>query len=218
MKKAYILATLPLFLSFVLFSQELHFGVNAGMAPGLDPGTDHIFVNRASPRSEFTFNAVKVYEAPYIGGFVRMDLAEPFYLRAEAMYNQFNTDYELRFLGTEFPRSSKTSVFTETIRQIDLPVSMGVQLGTFDVTSGFTAHILLSQDTELDIFSNYRRTLDPVRFGFHTGFGAHFELLRIELRYVMDFFTYADHLNVGDQNLSLDNSPGRIMATMSYQF
>lgn len=218
MKKLISILILPLFITASLSAQLFDFGVSAGMAPAMDPNTDHIFVNRATPRSEFTFNAIKVSDAPFVGGFVHFKLEKPFYIKAEALYTQYNTDYELRFLGSEFPRSSQTGIFTETIRQIDIPISMGVALGIVEVNSGFTTHLTLSQKSELDIINNYSKDLDFARFGMHTGVAVHFEPVRLEVRYVLDFFTYADHLRVADQNLSLDNTPGRLMATMSYQF
>lgn len=218
MTRFLLLSLTILFLLNTTQAQDIDFGFQAGIAPTSEPGTNYIFVNRSDPRHEFTFNAIKVHNAIYVGGFTEFRLNEPFFVKAEFMYNQFNTDYELNFLGTDFPRSSTSTIYSETIRQFDLPVSIGVDLGNFDVTSGFTAHLLLNQDTELEQIPGYAKAMDPVRFGFHSGVGFNYSPVKLQFRYVMDFFTYGDHMTVNGQNLSLDNTPGRILGTLSYQF
>ena len=210
--------TLFLFSAFSLKGQELHFGVQVGIAPGYDPGTNFIIVNRSDAQSEFTFNANKVHNAVYAGGFAKLDLSDPFFLRVEAMYNQSTTDYLLNFLGSDLPRSSQSAVYSETTRQLDLPVSIGVDLGVVNVVSGFTTQLMLDQDSELEQIAGYEKDLAFARFGFHSGVALDFTPLRIEFRYMMNFHNYGDHIRVNDQNLGLDNTPGRILGTLSYQF
>ena len=101
---------------------------------------------------------------------------------------------------------------------INLPLSMGVDLGILDITSGFLPQFILSQQSDLSDLEGYNQDLKTMRFGWHTGIAANVNQLRIGLNWQSDFNNYADHAYIGNQSLELAGRSSRLLGTLSFVF
>ncbi|MGB3080395.1 MAG: hypothetical protein WBB31_15045 [Saprospiraceae bacterium] len=197
--------------------QNLVMTFSTGASPQQSPATHFIFVNRSSPRDEFTFDLAEVKASYFIGFGAKYDL-KPFFLAAEAQYNKREYVYNIAYTFPGFGRSEQKQLLTESMNVINVPLSLGVDLGVVDVTSGFLPQIIISQSTDLNNLEGYNQNLKWLRFGWHTGLAANIGDLRLGVSMQMDFNNYADHAFIRKQNLSLQGRSTRMLGTLSYQF
>lgn len=216
MKNLFLLLISVCAVSF-LNAQDIKMTFTAGVSPQQNPEANHIFVNRSSPRDEFTFDLSQVKAAYFIGVGAKYDL-KPFFLAAEAQYNRREYLYNVSYTFPEFGRSEQIEVYNEQMNIINIPLTLGVVLGIVDVTSGFLPQIIVSQNSDLSNLAGYSQKLDRLRFGWHSGLAANVKDMRIGLSYQMDFNNYADHAYINDQNLTLNGRSSRVLGTLSYIF
>ena len=208
-------------LSLLFFSIDVEGQVTmtmtAGISPQRTPEAHYIFVNRSSPRDEFTFDLSTVKASYFIGVGARYDI-KPFFFSAEAQYNKRQYVYNIAYTFPGFGRTEEVVQYTESMNVINLPVSIGVDLGIVDVINGFIPQVIVSHQTDLEDFRGYSDKLSPVRFGWHSGIAANIANMRIGLDWQMDFNNYADHIYINDQNLALAGRSSRIVGTLTYNF
>ena len=213
-----VLMTAIFSLSFIITSYgQMSFGVKAGVSPSVAPNTSHVFANRETPRDEFTFNIANINNGIYIGGFTEVDM-KPFFFRFEALYNQHQVDYILNYTFEKRGRSAQESILSEQYHRIDIPASVGVNLGAVEVTSGILTHFNLSQDSELNQIEGYEGDLPTFELGWQTGIGVNLANVNLGLTYQMDFNNYGSHMNVNGSTLEMSNSPTRLIASIAYKF
>jgi hypothetical protein len=189
----------------------------AGVSPQQKPASHHIFVNRTSPSNEFTFDLSDVKASYIIGVGARYNL-NPFFIAAEAQYNRREYTYNVSYTYPEFGRTDQTQAYSESMNVINVPLTLGVDLGIVDVTSGFLPQLVVSQKSDLSSISGYSQKLNPLRFGWHSGLAANIKDVRLGVSWQMDFNNYADHAYINEQNLTLQGRSSRILGTLSYQF
>lgn len=205
------------FISFNTLEAQVSMVYSIGISPQQAPKGHYVFVNRSSPNSEFTFNLAQVKASYFAGAGVRYTMA-PFFLMTEAQYNKRSYVYDVVPTSSSFDRSEETIQFTESMHAINVPVSVGVQLGFIEVFSGFLPQFIVSHQTDLDLLTGYSDDLKTLRFGWHTGIAAKVHKLRIGLTYQMDANNYADHISINDQQLKLSGRSSRIIGSLSFAF
>ena len=188
-----------------------------GVSPQQNPASNHIFVNRSSPADEFTFDLAQVKASYFVGVGAKYDL-KPFFLAAEALYNKREYVYNVDYTFPEFGRTDQKDVYNEHMNIINVPLTIGVDLGVVDVTSGFLPQIIVSNQSELANLPGYSEKLDRLRWGMHSGLAANIKDLRIGVSWQMDFNNYADHAYINNQNLTLQGRSNRFLGTLSYLF
>jgi hypothetical protein len=191
--------------------------VSTGVSPQQTPNDHYIFVNRSTPKDEFTFDLEQV-KASYLVGVGAKYSVAPFFFSAEAQYNKREYVYNVGYTFPGFGRSEDIVKYNESMSVVNLPVSLGVDLGILDVTSGFVPQLIIAHKSDLSKIKGYSENLNHLRFGWQTGLAAHVSKMRIGVNYQMDFNNYADHVNVNDQNLTLQGLTSRMWGTLSYQF
>lgn len=217
MNKLFFLIFLWCVVSLPASAQDVVMTFTAGVSPQQNPAANHIFVNRSSPREEFTFDLAQVKAAYYVGFGAKYDL-KPFFLAADALYNRREYLYNVSYTFPEFGRTEQERIMTESMNVINLPLTFGVDLGIVDVTSGFVPQLILSQDSDLSGLPGYSQKLDRFRLGWHSGLAANIKDMRVGLSWQMDFNNYADHAFINDQNLSLQGRSSRVLGTLTYLF
>ena len=217
MNKSIIILAIVLFASTTVLTGQISMTFTAGVSPQQSPNSNYIFVNRSSPRDEFTFDLAQVKASYYVGVGAKYNI-EPFFLSAEAQYNKREYIYDVSYTFPEFGRTETTQKYNEYMNVINLPVNLGVDLGMVDVISGFVPQLIVSQQSELENLIGYSQKLSRLRFGWQTGLAANVDQLRIGLTYQMDFNNYADHAYVRNQSLELQGRSSRVLGTLSYQF
>ena len=119
--KRLLLLTILLFPVFFLQSQKVVMTFSTGVSPQNTPTTHFIFVNRSSPRDEFTFDLAQVKASYFIGVGAKYDV-EPFFFAAEAQYNKREYIYDLYYTFQGFGRSEQSQLMTEYMNVINLPL------------------------------------------------------------------------------------------------
>ncbi|HZV45466.1 MAG TPA: hypothetical protein VFF90_13360 [Saprospiraceae bacterium] len=216
MKKFFVLTTVFLFAFVVSMQSQVSMVVTAGISPQQTPPSHYIFVNRSTP-DEFTFDLRTVKSSVFIGAGARYDI-KPFFFQAEAQYNKRVYVYDVSYTYTGRGRTDEVNKYEEQMDVINLPLSMGVDLGILDITSGFLPQFILSQQSDLSDLEGYNQDLKTMRFGWHTGIAANVNQLRIGLNWQSDFNNYADHAYIGNQSLELAGRSSRLLGTLSFVF
>ncbi len=217
MKKTILFFSGIFFLMLSVDAQEVVMTFTAGVSPQQSPSSHHIFVNRSSPRDEFTFDLSYVKASYFIGVGAKYDL-NPFFVAAEALSNKREYVYNISYTFPGFGRTEETQLMTEYMNVINIPLTVGVDLGVVDITSGFLPQVILSQDSDLSDLSGYSQKLSRLRFGWLSGLSVKVADLRVGVNWQMDFNNYADHAYIREHNLSLSGRSSRVLATLSYQF
>jgi hypothetical protein len=197
---------------------QVSFGIKAGVSPTFSPKTNYTIANRKSPRNEFTFNIASVSSGLMFGAFVEKELDQSFFIRAEAIYNQFETTYDIRYTWGERTRSANVDTYIEKRKRLDIPVSIGARFGDFEISSGIVARMILSNENDMRQINGYEESLTPFQIGLQTGVGLSIMNVTFGLIYQMDFQNYAEHISINGDNLDLSNSPSRLTATIGYKF
>ena len=195
---------------------QVTMSVTAGVSPQQTPQPNHIFVNRSTGQ-EFTFDLAEVKSSYFIGVGARYDL-KPFFVGADALYNRREFAYNVDYTMPEFGRTEQTEVYNEQMHIINVPLTLGVNLGIVDVTSGFVPQVIVSNQSDLSNLNGYSEKLDRLRLGMHSGVAANIKDIRVGLSWQMDFNNYADHAYINDQNLTLQGRSSRFLGTLSYLF
>jgi len=216
MKKFFVLTTVFLFAFVVSMQSQVSMVVTAAISPQQTPPSHYIFVNRSTP-DEFTFDLRTVKSSVFIGAGARYDI-KPFFFQAEAQYNKRVYVYDVSYTYTGSGRTDEVNKYEEQMDVINLPLSMGVDLGILDITSGFLPQFILSQQSDLSDLEGYNQDLKTMRFGWHTGIAANVNQLRIGLNWQSDFNNYADHAYIGNQSLELAGRSSRLLGTLSFVF
>lgn len=198
-------------------SAQFSFVSSVGISPQQSPGSNYIFVNRSTPREEFTFDISQVKASYFIGAGTRYDI-KPFFLMVEAQYNKRQFVYDVAYTYPEFFRSEVPVEYHETMHVINLPVSVGVNIGMMEVYSGFLPQLIVSQDTDLDQIAGYSQQLNPIRLGWHTGVAINVAAFRMGLNWQMDKNSYAEHITINDTNLDLGGKSSRLVASVGMKF
>lgn len=216
MRKFFLIAALLWMIVSAKGYSQLSMIVSTGISPQQTPPSHYIFVNRSSA-NEFTFDLATVKAAFFVGTGVRYDV-KPFFFQAEAQYNKREYVYDVAYTYTGRGRTDQSNTYAEQMNIINLPVSLGVDLGIVDVTSGFLPQWVVSQQSDLEDLTGYHQDLKALRFGWQSGVAVHVSQLRIGLNWQMDFNNYVDHAYIRNQSLVLQGRSNRLLGTMSYIF
>lgn len=216
MRKFFLITALSWMFIVTNGYSQLSMTVTTGISPQQTPPSHYIFVNRSTP-DEFTFDLAIVKASFFVGAGVRYDV-KPFFFQAEAQYNKREYIYDVAYTYTGTGRTDQSNAYTEQMNVINLPISLGVDLGIVDVTSGFLPQMVVSQQSDLQDLTGYSQDLKFLRFGWHSGVAVHVNQLRIGLNWQMDFNNYVDHASIRNQSLELQGRSSRLLGTMSYIF
>jgi hypothetical protein len=197
---------------------QIKAGIKAGVVPAFSPNTHYMIMNRENPRNEFVANVSSIQNGTSIGAFAQIGLEKSFFLRAEALYNQYETNYEMRYTWGERFRSSNETQYVEKTKRLDIPVSLGANLGNFEVITGLVARFILDNQNEMRGIAGYSESMSPIQFGLQSGIGLNILNLNIGLTYQMDFQNYGEHIYINGRNMDLQNRPTRLIASIAYTF
>ena len=197
---------------------QFRFDIIAGISPGSNPTTAGLIVNRQIPIEEFTLNMYKVRPQFFGGLKAHLNLSTPFFTEVGVMYTQKTSMYYMEYtVDFESGRDPYASM-SETEHLILLPVSIGVSLGSFDITSGFTAIGTLSKKTELSHLAGFESNSPSIRLGWHTGVRHTIKRSMVGIEYQGSFSRVGEGSTVNGQSLELNNIPGQFVLTYQFSF
>src|SRR6187455_2726214 len=112
MKNLIALALLSSLFLTTKIEAQVSMTMTVGVAPQQTPVAHYIFVNRSSPRDEFTFDLQQVKASYFVGVGARYDI-KPFFFLAEAQYNKREYVYDITDTYPGFGRTEEVVQYSE---------------------------------------------------------------------------------------------------------
>ena len=106
----------------------------------------------------------------------------------------------------------------QKIGRMDVPVLVGVKLGTFRLGLGPVGSIIVSDQSDLTDITGYEATLKSATFGYQLGAGLDIWKLGIDLRYEGGLTKLGDQLDIGGHTINLDNRVRQIIISLAINF
>ncbi len=149
-----------------------------------------------------------------VGGFMRIPIKK-FFIQPEVLFNSNSVDYRVTDFRTQ---GFVDTILREKYQYLDIPLMMGFKYGPLRLNGGPVGHIFLGSDTELNSIQDYGQMFKTMEYGWQAGIGLDIWKIALDLRYEGNFSKFGDHINIGGQQLSFDDSPARFVATVGYTF
>ena len=150
----------------------------------------------------------------HIGGFMRASLAGIF-IQPELYFSSLSNEFKVEDIsGT----GTAEQLVKQKIGRMDIPVLVGVKLGTFRLGLGPVGSIIVSDQSDLTDITGYEATLKSATFGYQLGAGLDIWKLGIDLRYEGNLTKLGDQLNIGGQTINLDNRVRQIIISLAINF
>ena len=150
----------------------------------------------------------------HVGGFLRASLVGIF-IQPELYFSSISNEYKVEDLsGT----GTAEQLVKQKIGRIDVPVLVGVKLGTFRLGLGPVGSIIVSDKSDLTDITGYEAALKSATFGYQIGAGLDIWKIGIDLRYEGNLTKLGDHLDIGGQTINLDNRVRQIIISLGIYF
>lgn len=216
--KNIIITSLIVLTGVVTASAQWRLDIVGGISPGANPGSAGLIVNRHLPHEEFLFNIGKVDPQFFVGIKSQVQLGAPFFIESGLMYSRKKSSYDINYTVIDTEHPVPYHIMNETDHQLLLPLNIGVNLGSFDVMSGFRLTQSISKKSELDKLSGFTSNGNPTQIGWQASAGYTFLRNRIGLEYQGNFSRVGSGMMVNNQSLELLNIPGQIALMVNHSF
>ncbi len=199
-KFCFLVATLCMSVFYTATAQS-KFDVHVGFSPAQKISSQEIRVISLKGQCNGAFSPTQQSTGLTIGMGVTHALKSGFFMRAEMQYYTAKTHYEMREI---LPSSERVSNLTyyQSNHTITLPLSVGVQLGSFRVTSGVNANAVVHSTSTLTNLRNFKDSSSAMYLGWHAGLGYDIGSFGLEIRYSQDFGNYGQGYSIGDRELT----------------
>ncbi len=149
-----------------------------------------------------------------IGGFMRIPIKK-FFIQPEVLFNSNSVDYRV----TDFRQQGFVdTILREKYQYLDVPLMLGFKFGPLRLNGGPVSHIFLGSNTELNSIQDYGQMFKNAEYGWQAGLGLDIWKIAVDLRYEGNFNKFGDHITIGGEQFSFDDSPARFVATIGYTF
>ena len=204
MKKLIFLLLLGM-LASGLFAQ-LGLGVKAGLNvsnfKSSEVLTDNHSIN-TSPTGKLGYHA---------GAYLRVSLFGVF-IQPELVFTSISSDYTVTDLATTTEQIAK-----QTIGRVDVPVLLGVRLGTLRLGVGPVGSIIVSDKSELSDLTGYQEKMKSATFGYQLAGGADIWKFSLDIRYEGSITKLGDHIMVGGEEINFDTRANQIIFSLGFNF
>jgi len=150
----------------------------------------------------------------HVGGFMRASLVGIF-IQPELYFSSIASEFKVEDVsGSGTPEQ----LVKQKIGRLDIPVLVGVKLGTFRLGLGPVGSITLSDRSDLTDITGYEATFKSATFGYQLGAGLDIWKIGIDLRYEGNLTKLGDQLNIGGQTINLDNRVRQVIISLGIYF
>ena len=206
MKRIILISSLAIL--FLNLSAQMDFGIKGGLnisnVKASEILTDDYRINPAASGNL----------GYHVGGFLRASMVGIF-IQPELYFSSLSSEFKVEDLsGT----GTADQLVKQKIGRIDVPVLVGVKLGTFRLGLGPVGSIIVSDQSDLDDITGYEATLKSATFGYQLGAGVDIWKISIDLRYEGNLTKLGDHLDIGGQTINLDNRVRQIIISLGISF
>jgi hypothetical protein len=206
MKRIILISSLAIL--FLNLSAQIDFGIKGGLnisnVKASEILTDDYRINPAASGNL----------GYHVGGFLRASMVGIF-IQPELYFSSLSSEFKVEDLsGT----GTADQLVKQKIGRIDVPVLVGVKLGTFRLGLGPVGSIIVSDKSDLNDITGYEATLKSATFGYQLGAGVDIWKIGIDLRYEGNLTKLGDHLDIGGQTINLDNRVRQIIISLGISF
>jgi hypothetical protein len=207
MKRTILITSLALFT--LSLSAQLDFGIKGGLnisnVKASEILTDDYRINPAASGNM----------GYHIGGFLRASLAG-IYIQPELYFSSLSNEFTVEDISGA---GTAEQIGKQKIGRMDVPVLVGVKLGTFRLGLGPVGSIIVSDQSDLpDLTDGYEAKLKSATFGYQIGAGLDVWKATIDLRYEGNLTRLGDHINIGGQTINLDNRVRQVIISLGIKF
>lgn len=150
----------------------------------------------------------------HVGGFMRASLVGIF-IQPELYFSSIANEFKVEDLSGA---GSTEQLIKQKIGRMDVPVLVGVKLGTFRLGLGPVGSIIVSDKSDLNDITGYEATLKSATFGYQLGAGVDIWKIGIDVRYEGNFTKLGDHIDIGGQTINLDNRVRQVIISLGISF
>lgn len=150
----------------------------------------------------------------HAGVFIQMQFGN-FYIQPEALYNSTSVRYRIDSLFTE---DTQENIFTDTYRNIDFPVTLGLKAGPVRIGGGPVAHLVFEEGGGFDDYAGFESVFEDLTWGWQAGIGLDLWKLHIDARYEGNFTQLGDHITFFGERFDFDTNNNRIIASLGFSF
>jgi hypothetical protein len=205
MRKSTLLAVFCL-VALPGFSQ-LDFGVKGGfnltnISADVMAGDYRIVSN---PGSKFGYHA---------GAFLRATLFG-LYIQPELLFTSVASEFSVTEQGIDPPVEL---IAKQRIGRIDLPVIVGVRLGTLRLGAGPVGSIIVSDNSELTDLTTYETSLKSATIGYQLGIGLDVWKAGFDVRYEGNLSKLGDQIDAGGIPVEFDSRAKQVILSLSFRF
>jgi hypothetical protein len=210
MKRLIITKVCFLFVLNLVFSQ-VEFGIKGGLH-SLDLAKESIMLIGADEDRQL--NLLESDFGFQFGLFTRIKIFG-LYIEPSAMLHTTSVNYTLEEIGSN---GIANSVLNERFTNLDIPVLLGFKLLLFKAFVGPVAHLNINSSSDLIDINGYSQRFEKATYGFQAGLGFDIWKLRLEAKYEGNLSKFGDHMIFGNQNVSFDERPSRVIVNIGFRF
>lgn len=194
-------------------AQSVKYGIRLGIStPDVKPGE----LGTLTLKSASETLSLQLNEANYgfHGGiWARVGFAK-LYLQPEVVFNSTKSTYKVTKTGGGITDSLRK----ETFNNLDVPVMLGVKLGSFRLNVGPVAHFRIGGSSELTNLVTIKENFKSATYGYQAGLGFDAGKVGIDLRYEGNFSNYGSSITFGGNAYQFDKKPSRLTAAVAIAF
>ena len=200
-------------LTFQMAHAQFKIGVKGGLSTTVISANQLIIKNK----NDFEQLRLAVNTANYgvhFGIFMQAKMGN-FFIQPEVLFNSTSVQYALE----DFSNAKVvTTLKKEKFNNLDLPIMLGLKFGPLRLQGGPVGHVFLSSKSDLLDIDGYSQTFENLTWGYQAGVGLDLGKIIIDVRYEGNFKKFGDHMVFEGKNLSFDNTPSRIIASLGIAF
>ncbi|NNE27020.1 MAG: outer membrane beta-barrel protein [Saprospiraceae bacterium] len=202
MKKIPLLTLILICFLTVQSKAQIQFGVKMGVHSfELSDPKDILFPNS---EGSISFSDAKM---GFQGGIYTKIKFAGVFIEPRVMLNSTQVEYVINDPDSDIINQIGQESFTN----IDIPVLLGFKLLFFDAVVGPVAHINLDHSSDLFEFENYSERFETAEYGWRAGLGLGLGNIHLGVEYEGNFSEFGDHINIGGQDFSFGDTPGRLI-------
>jgi hypothetical protein len=151
----------------------------------------------------------------YHGGvFLRASLFG-IYLQPELLLTSVASEFTVTDQSVDPPLEELAN---QRIGRVDIPVLVGVRLGTLRLGAGPVGSIIVSNKSDLTDITGYEAKLKSATIGYQLGVGLDVWKLCFDIRYEGNLSKLGDHIDIGGSTVNLDSRARQVIFSLGYRF
>ncbi len=147
------------------------------------------------------------------GVFIQMQMGG-FFIQPEVLYNSTNFKYGVDSLIN----GNGTSYFTDTYRNIDFPVMLGLKTGAVRLGGGPVGHLFLDSDSGFGNYDGFEPFLQDLTWGWQAGVGLDLWKFHIDVRYEGNFSKLGEQITFFGEEYDFATNNNRLIGSLGLSF